>query len=169
MLPLLSGRLFAAPSWLKLGLLAVALGLPTIIVVVRYWSEPEPSDEEFVLRRRAAFALVALLVVSAVWMVGVVDLESQIPLETVTAGDEEVTRFDVSVRLPPGGSLRDLTPTGGRVKAFFPRPDNPRLYRLALWEPSVTNNIDLQVSWQLPAWRSVGDVQVSIVPVEESG
>lgn len=165
LLPLLSGRLFAAPSWLKLGLIAAALVVPVAIVVVRYWSEPEPSDREFLRRRRAAFAVAVLVAVSVTWMAGGVDLENGVPLDA--PGGDDAVRFDVTVALPPGGSLRDLEPVGPGVRAFYPRPEDPRIYRLLLAEPPGPGDVELLVRWRLPIWRNAGDVTVSVVPVDE--
>jgi hypothetical protein len=166
-LPLLSGRWFTAPGWVKVGLAVVAIALPTVLVLLRYRSEPDPDDVEFARRRRAAFAIAILAVVSATWMVGGVDVATELPLDP--GGNDESVRYDVTVVLPPGGSLRDLEPVGSGVRAFFPRPDNPRIHRLLLAQPLADGEIDLLVKWRLPVWRSTGDVSVSVVPVAEGG
>ncbi len=169
LLPLLSGRLFNSPAWLKVGLLAAALALPATAVMARYRVELDPEGAEFLRRRRVAAALITLMAVAAVWMVGGVDLENEVPLDLVGSGEANATRFDVAVELPARGSLRDLEAVGGGVRVFFPKPDNPRIQRLVLDAPPVGNDIDLIVRWRLPVWADVGEVAVAVVAVDEAG
>lgn len=168
-LPLVSGRLLDSPAWLKLGLVAVALALPTVVVAFRYTTELDSADPEFLRRRRAAFTLIALLVVSTVWMVGGVDLENEVPLRTLAVVDDEAVRYDLTVALPPGGSLRDLRAVGRGVRAFFPTPGDPRIYRILLSAPPADTDVDILVTWRLPVWRETGAVAVMAVAVAEDG
>ena len=167
LLPLLSGRWFTSPGWVKVALAAAAIALPSVLVVLRYRSEPDPDDTEFARRRRAAFGVVVFAVVAVTWMAGGVDVVTEAPLDPGGAG--EAVRYDVTVQLPPGGSLRDLEAVGSGVRAFFPRPDNPRIHRILLAQTLTESEIDLLVRWRLPVWRSAGDVSVSVVPVADDG
>lgn len=166
LLPLFSGPLLDRPSWVKVGLASAGIALPGVVVVARYLAAPEPSEEEVPRRRLAVAGVIVLAVFTAVWMVGVVEHETRLGLDTVGAANDQTVDFDVFVRLPSGALLDDVAPVGGRVKVFYPDPDDPSRHRLLLWEPPVTNDVDLIVTWRLPVWRTVGEVTVSIAPAE---
>lgn len=169
-LPLVSGRLFTTPAWFKVGLVIATLAIPGAVVLDRYREVLDPESTEYLRRRRRASAVVTLAVIATVWMVGGVDLETEVPLDLVgVAGDTDVPRFDLSIELPARGSLRDLEPVGPGVRVFFPRPDNPRIQRLVLDTPPAGNDIDLIVRWRLPVWADPGDVSVAVEPVDETG
>jgi len=164
-LPLVGGPLLDTPALFKVSLVAAMLAVPSMIVVARYRSHPDPSDTEIVRRRLAVSGVVVVTVFAVVWMVGSVDHETRVTLELVAVGGGETARFDLSARPPAGGLLRDVVTVGGSVKAFFPSPDDPSRYRLSLWEEATVDDIDLVVTWRLPIWRSVGEVTISIEAV----
>lgn len=169
-LPLVSGRIFTTPAWFKVGLVIATLAIPGAVVLDRYREELDPESTEYLRRRHKASGVVTLAVMATVWMVGGVDLETEVPLDLVGAtADGDASRFELSIELPARGSLRDLEPVGEGVRVFFPRPDNPRIHRLVLDEPPSDNDIDLIVRWRLPVWADTGDVSVSVVPVDETG
>lgn len=168
-LPLVSGRLFTTPAWFKVGLVIATLAIPGAVVLDRYREELDPESSEYLRRRRKASGVVTVAVIATVWMVGGVDLETEVPLDLVGAAvGTDVERFDLSVELPARGSLRDLEAVGSGVRVFFPRPDNPRIQRLVLDRPPDGNDIDLIVRWRLPVWADPGDVSVMVVPVDET-
>jgi hypothetical protein len=101
-------------------------------------------------------------------MVGGTDHVTVVPLD-VAAAEGDPLRFDVELELQEGAMLRDVEIIGGRVRVFYAIPNSRSRYRLSLWEPPTADDIDLEVTWRLPIWRTVGDVSVSFEVAADDG